>query len=251
MISFVIYEGDSYMRELYSKVIKKFFYTTNDVYRIHEFSRYARDTGSEMSKIEGKRIYLICDKVPGKCGLDLARKIRKDGDILSPIILFTKNGKYCIPKYTKNTLILNIIFKDDSLIRELWCSLKYAYIMVTKYSALTFSIFDEVFRLPYDDIYYIEKNAHDDTITIYTKDDSYTDYISIKKIDMKLHDDARFFKTHRSCIINLFNVSSYNRKDNIVTFNNGLQTNLISRDKKKELSEKLGLDLTVYYDKTP
>ena len=108
MISFIIYDDDTYMRNLYIKIIKKFFYTTKDRYKIYEFDKYSRGTSSELAKIEGKRIYLLCDKVPGKNGLDLARKIRRNGDITSPIILFTENGKYCIPKYTKNTLRLTI-----------------------------------------------------------------------------------------------------------------------------------------------
>ena len=118
-------------------------------------------------------------------------------------------------------------------------ALEKAYIISTKYNTLSFSSFDEVYRLPYDDIYYIEKDIHDDTITVYTKDDSYTHYISIKNMATKLSDDVRFFKTHRSCIINIFKVSSFNCKENLIIFDNDMTINLVAKDKKRKLVDRL------------
>lgn len=242
MINFIIFEKENKRKELYLKIIRKFLYTSSDYYQIYDFNIYNKENIKKMQKIEGQKIYLLNSDIAGKSGLDIARMIRTDGDILSPIIMFTDNMKTCIPKYTKNTLILNIIYKDDDLIKELWESLITSYKILTKYAVLTFSFFDEVFRIPYDDIYYIEKNIHDDSVTIYTRDDSYTNYISIKRLEKQMIKDPRFFRSHRSCILNLFNISSYNRKDNIVIFNNGMQTKLVCRTKKKILAERLLID---------
>lgn len=241
MISLIICEKDAYMRSLYTKIIKRFFYLSNDYYMIYEFDKYNRETYSTINKIEGERIYLIDNLVPGKNGIEIARMIRKNGDYTSPIILFSKDITISNPKNIKNTLILNIICKNDDLVKELWESLKDSYKILTRHSALTFSFYDEVYRLPYDDIYYIKKNAHDDSVTIFTKDDSYIDYISIKGMEKRLNSDPRFFRSHRSCIVNLYNISSYDKKDNLVIFNNGLQTNLICRSNKKTLEERLSI----------
>lgn len=51
-------------------------------------------------------------------------------------------------------------------------------------------------------------------------------------------EDPRFMKVHRSCIINLLNVKSYDITNNKIKFENK-ETDLIARDKKKELKEKL------------
>ena len=244
MISFIIFDTSSYMRDIYAKVIKKFLYTARDYYKIHEFSEYNCRTWSQIKKIEGKRIYLISTNIQGINGFDLARKIRREGDVSSPIIMFIEKGKRPGIKNVKDTMLLSVIEQNDKLIKELLESIETAYKISTTYSVLTFSLFDEVYRLPYNDIYFIRKNIHDDTVTIHTKDDTYMYYKSIKRMSEQLGDDARFIRCHRSCILNLYKVTSYNTKDNIVTFDDGTTINLISREHKKELAERLKKELT-------
>ena len=226
------------------KILKKFLYTSSDYYDVYEFDKFSKNTEKEIEKIEGKRVYLIDADFPGTNGATLARKIRENKDLLSPIILTTNSEKICVPEFIKNTLLLNIIYKNKDIIKELLETLKTAYKMVTQYSVLTFTSFDETYRLPYDDIYYIEKNTNDDSVTIYTKDDSYIDYVSIKKLEKILIKDPRFFKSHRSCILNLYNVLCYNHKENLVIFKNGTKTDLVCRSKKKLLKKRLAEDIS-------
>ena len=46
-------------------------------------------------------------------------------------------------------------------------------------------------------------------------------------------------KTHRSCIVNLLNVEKYDYVSNIIRFNNKASIDYVSREKKKELKERL------------
>lgn len=239
MASFIIYDHDYMRRETYIKIIKKFLYTNSDHYEIYEFDKYNSDVQEQIRKIEGPRIYLINVDVPGLSGLDLARRIRMKGDFISPIILLTEKDKSKLADNLQNILFLDLIELNDNIIKPLLISLKDAYRIVTRYCVYTFSVFDEVYRIPYNDIYYIKKNLNDDSVTIYTKDDSYLNYITVKGIEQSLEKDPRFFKAHRSCIINLYNVSTYDRKSNIVVFNNGMHTDLVSRHNKSILAEKL------------
>lgn len=243
MISFIIFEKDMYMRDLYIKVLKKFLYTSHDYYKIHEFSEYNCITKSKLDKIEGKRIYIINNQLVDISGFDLARKIRNDGDVISPVIITAPKGQKFNIRNIKYTMILNIVEQNDTFIKDMLETIEMAYRIATRYSALTFSSFDEVYRLPYEDIYYIEKDINDDTVTIYTKDDTYIHYTSIKKMTDKLSCDPRFLRTHRSCIINLYKVASYNSKDNIIIFDNGMTTKLVSREKKRIVIERLKNDL--------
>ncbi len=239
MINFVIYENEKKMVALYKDVINRFLYSRDDFYKIHEFEKYNPSMQERLNSLDGTKVYLISLDINNLNGLEVARSIRTSGDFTSPIILFTAQDKRIFMDNLQNVLFLNLIEKNDQLIKNLIHSLKDAYKMITRYSVYTFSIFDEVYRIRYDDIYYVKKNINDDSVTIYTKDDSYLDYMTIKGMQKMLASDPRFFKVHRSCIVNLYNVSSYDRKSNILTFCNGLEIDLVSRHNKTLLSEKL------------
>lgn len=239
MLNIIIYEKNEIRKRNYNRIIKNFFYGKNDFYRIYEFDKYTEEMKEQIHKIDGVRIFLINVDDKTSKGLDIARAIRHAGDFISPIVLLTMKDKKDFVDKFQNILFLNIINVDEDLIRELTYSLKDAFKIATRHSVLTFSIFDEVYRIPYNDIYYIKKNVRDDSVTIYTKDDSFLHYASVKSLEKVLMDDVRFFKAHRSCIINLYNVTSYDRKDNIVEFKNGQKIDYVAHTKKSKLSERL------------
>lgn len=239
MISFILYDDNKYMRDLYGRVAKKFLYTTEDCYKIHEFENFSAQTRSELRAIEGQRIYFINIDTHSMEGISMVKWIRERGDFHSPIILLTSKEKGEVIDNLQNLLFLNLIVQDDQLVQNIFATLREAYKIITDHLVYTFSIFDEIYRLPYNDICYIIKNIRDDSITIYTKDDTYLNYTSIKKLEKELEDDPRFFKIHRSCIINLYNVASYNKKDNVITFKNGATLKMTSKLRKKKLVERL------------
>ena len=57
-------------------------------------------------------------------------------------------------------------------------------------------------------------------------------------IENELKNDERFFRTHRSCIVNLNNISNVELKNSKIIFGKK-STNLLARDKKNELKDKL------------
>lgn len=237
MTSFIIYDSDLKRREIYLKVIRRFLYTSLDYYTIYEFDRYSIKVQEDLEHIEGTKVYLVNADIEG--GMILAKKIRSNGDFISPLIFFTSKNRKDVLASLRNILYLDVIETGDQLISDLMQSLVETYKIVTRHSVYTFMSFDEVYRLPYNDIYYIQKNLNDDSVTIYTKDDTYTDYVTIKALVEKLEVDPRFFKVHRSCIINLYNVASFDKKSNTIIFNNGMSINLVSRYNKAILVERL------------
>ena len=64
---------------------------------------------------------------------------------------------------------------------------------------------------------------------------------SLINIEKKLQQDPRFFKSHRSCIVNLFNIDTVNFRDNTILFKTNQKPlhQLISRDKRRVLRKKL------------
>ena len=71
---------------------------------------------------------------------------------------------------------------------------------------------------------------------IETIDNKFTYKSNIAKIEKILKDDKRFFKSHRSCIVNTFQITKLNTSIPIIYFGDKF-TNCLSRDKKKELEE--------------
>lgn len=239
MLSFVLCDSDIKRREIYINVIKRFLYASEDYYTIYEFDKFGPKMQESLEHIEGVKIYLINIDEEDMSGILLAKKIRCKGDFLSPILILTSKGRKCVVDKLRNILYLDIIEIGSKLVDEMLQSLVQAYKIVTRHEAYTFISFDEVYRLPYDDIYYVQKNLNDDSVTIYTKDDTYLNYITIKGVSEQLESDPRFFKVHRSCIINLYKVASFDRKSNTVVFNNGMQINLVSRYNKSRLIDRL------------
>lgn len=226
------------MRNLYKDIIHYLFGNKQQCYKIIEFSEYEPKLIEKIQKIEGKKIFLLDIEVPGKTGLELARDIRNCGDWLSPLIVITTHDDLKAQSFDRKMLMLDFLSKYDDVKNNLKATLMVAYNIISSYKTISFKQKGEIFHVLYDSILYIEKNLNDNYVTIETKQDSITIKGCINSITDYLIGDPRFMKTHRSCIVNLLNVKSYDITNNVIKFENK-STDLISRDKKKELKERL------------
>ena len=238
MINFIIYEDEDKMSNIYKDIIHNFFGNKQQCYKIIEFKKYKPNLVDEINKIEGKKIFLFDIEVPGKTGLELAREIRNSGDWSSPLIMITTYEHLKTEGFDGKMLMLDFISKKDNMIENLKSSIMTAYKIISSYKTFSFKQKGEIFQVLYDSILYIEKNLNDNYVTIVTKYDSITIKGSINNITNYLIEDPRFMKIHRSCIVNLLNIKSYDITNNIIKFENK-HTNLISRTMKKELKQKL------------
>lgn len=236
MITFVIYTNRKRERKVCSEIIERFLFARNDSYDIQLYDE--NDLNTRMIKrTKGVKVFVLDIDMPR--GLELAKKIRLDGDLFSPIILLTDVININLVERLNNVLYLKIIRKSIDNTHDILVALREAYKIVTKYAVLSFTHFDETYRLAYDDICHIDKDVCCNSVTIYSIDDTYQDYMSIKEMQFKLKDDVRFYKSHRSCIVNVYNIASYDRRNNLIVFKNGLTTNLVSRSKRKGLIKRL------------
>ncbi len=87
-------------------------------------------------------------------------------------------------------------------------------------------------------ILFIEKVSNQNYCIIYTIDEEYIIKETINNFEKKL-ENPPFLKTHRSCIINIYNIISYDYSKNIIRFKSDKKCYLIAREKKKILKEKL------------
>lgn len=214
-------------------------YTAEEKCEIVVYNKFDTKANNNIHTKMVNKIYIINSKVGEKDGFSIARAIRNSGDLESPIIIVCSKGYKFDLNDLKNTLALSIIEEDDNLINNLYKSIASAHKIIMRNSALTFSSYDEIYRIPYDNIYMIEKNYKDDSVTIYTKDDSINRYITIKSAMNEILEDPRFFKCGRSCIVNMHKVLSYDCVTNTIYFDNGMTTNNVVTREKAKFKERL------------
>ena len=248
-MNFIIVESDKNIKSKINNLIKMYFYDLNIYYNIYNYDIFSNDTYNDIKKISGIKMYLIDTKTKCTRGKCIADKIRDINDQLSIVIYFIEKNTNIL-ELIQQSMVFDIILKDEDFINKLCYSFDRAYEYINRYKAFSFTFYNEIFRIPYDEIFFIVKNVNSDSVTIYTRDNSFTNYCTIKNIELNLKDDPRFFKTHRSCIINLFKVSYYDKVFNEIEFTNSERINLICRSKKKELEIKLkehsSYDITLY-----
>lgn len=239
MINFIIYEDDKALKRTYKNIIRSFM--GNLAYEIYDFNKFNMEVYDKIKNIMGKKIFLLDAEITLVGGLKVARYIRNSGDWESQIIVVTTCERYIDFGFTTRLLMIDFISKFSDINKELYCSLNVAYNILNNQDTLTFNCNGEIFQLLYSDIYYIEKNLNGNDSTIITKGDNYVIKSSINRIMEKIGDDPRFFKCHRSCIVNLNNICSFDINNNIIRFKDK-EINLVSRNKRKELKERLIAD---------
>ncbi len=241
MISFILYEDEDQMRKIYKKVILRVMGPQNKSYHLNEFSYYDDEVESQLKSINGHKIYILDVEVPGKRGIDLAREIRNSGDWDSQIIMITSHEEYGTIGYMTKLLMLDFISKNVNIEKELENTLNVALNIIDNKKSLTFISDGEMHQVPHNDILYIEKMVNNNKCHIVTKGKTYLIRDTIDHLKDVFKDNYDFMKTHRSCIVNLKNITSVDLSRNIIFFENA-QIDLIAKDKKSELKSRLQED---------
>ncbi|MDD6223581.1 MAG: LytTR family DNA-binding domain-containing protein [bacterium] len=238
MLNFIIYEEEKECREKYVSIILRIMGKKNDHYQIVEFEKYNEKVKKQIYGLIGNKIYILDIEVPGKSGLDLAREIRDSGDWESPIIIVSTHSHLKMNSFTNRLLTLDFISKYDNLEDNLKKAILAGYSILENYKTYSFQKGDEIYKIPYNDILYIKKTPEEYYTIMGLKGRKVELIDGIGKIYKKLEKDPRFFRSHRGCIINLNNVKSVDFVKNIIKFSED-EVDLISRDKRKELKDKL------------
>lgn len=237
-MNFVIYEDEKEYAEKYKSVICKMMGPSNLNYKIIEISEYNEEASKKLEKIDGNRIYILDVEVPGKNGIELARKVRKSGDWTSPIIIVTSHEEFKNVGYTGKILMLNFISKNNNLEKDLQETLDVALEINMSSKSLCYTNKGELYQIAYQDILYIEKSLNDNTCYVVTKNNIYTVRKTIKELEKQFSEDRNFVKTHRSCIVNLKNIKYIDFENNKIVFVNK-EIDLLSRSNRKLLKERM------------
>lgn len=240
MINFIIYEDEKEARKMFKDIILKVIGTKNEKYQILEYEEYNLSVQEEIIKLDGKKIFILDIEVPGKSGLDLARYIRKElDDWESQLIIVTSHEHLKETSFMTRLLMLDFVSKFYECERHLKCAIMDALNILDKNKSFSFTKNKELYQIPYSSILYIEKSKDDTSSMLVTNKSKQIVKMSISEIWKKLEKDDRFFKTSCNCIVNLVNVIRVDFASSIIYFEDN-NINSLSRQKRKELKEKLG-----------
>lgn len=213
-------------------VISKYMMKSKLEYKTYVFEDYNEDFLNLVKTKLPFKIYILDIETPSRSGIDIARIIRKkDTD---SIIIFLTGHQELTPVIIENDfLFLSFINKFNNCEARLYKTIDKSLQMFKKRKTIKFKDNGIQYSIPLDDILYITRDSIDRKCIIVTDYNEFKVGKHLKDIEKQLTDS--FIKTHRACFINKNRIASFNKKQKIVTFDNGKTSDLISTRFDKEL----------------
>lgn len=233
MINFIICDDNLEMRDNILDVVATFMMAKEIDYKTHLYSDYDDEFMKIVNQKLSFKIYILDIEAPTRTGIDVARIIRhKDED--SAIIFITGHEELGPRLLSKDITFLAFINKFDDYRNRLQYNIGKAISALEKKKCLRFEDCSTFYALPYHDILYIEKDGLGRGTIIVTEFNEFKVHKPLSFFRAKLDDS--FVQTHRACIMNKERIMSVNKKEHLVTFDNGMKSDLIStRFKIEEL----------------
>jgi two-component system response regulator AgrA len=238
MLNFVICEDNKKNREKLINIITKIMMPYDFDYIVHEFEDYDNKMNKLINETYEKKIYILDIELPSRSGLDIARKIRTR-DWESIIIVCTAYYDLALEAIKNRLMLLDFISKFNNFEERVKTSIELAIKILENKKELILENGNILYKIKYDDIVYIVKDTLERKSIINTVNGEYKVSQNISSIMRSL--DARFFQTHRSCIVNKEYIKEIDFKEGKITFDNNEFVYLLARGKKKGLKEYVGI----------
>ena len=238
MLRFIICEDNKEFLNRISNVITKVMMPYNFEYKINKFTQYNKEVEEIIYNKDEIKIYILDIELPEISGLEIASKIRED-DLESIVIFITSHPEFKNDIFYSRLLAMDYISKIKFWEERFENTINYTIKTLNKKNVLMFEYNYNSYRIPYDSITYIEKITDNKKCIIYTEDNNCFEIISTMN-DLLKKLGPNFYRTHKSCIVNLDKIKEINYLDNTVTFVNGKCEYLLSNRNKNVLKEYVG-----------
>lgn len=236
-MDFVVCDDDSFFRKNIIKVIDKLLIPSDVNYKIHEFSSYTKDFEKLISK-KNPKVYILDIEIKNSIsGIDIARKIRKH-DWDSIIIIVTSHSELSFQVMKAQIMLLDFISKFDNFEGNLKFAINKAFELVDKKQIIKVESKGISYIVYIKDILYIERDTVDRKCIIQTNYGPVPINKNLNELQEEL--GSNFYMCHRSCLVNVNNISKIDWKQNMIYFQDNAFTNLLARDRKKGLKEYVG-----------
>ena len=207
-------------------------------------SNYDIDYGSYTDELEqiikdgDRKIYVLDMDSRKMSGLKVASKIR-EYDWESIIIVISSCNKNINDIFYTRLMVLDYIYKCNEYDKRLMDDIRMAISIIDKNKVFIFKYNRVIYRIPYNQICYIEKEPDIKRCIIHTINDKYYITGSINWILDQLNEC--FCRTHQSCIVNLNSISKIDLGSNTIIFKNSDKTNMLTDRMKKEIKKYTGI----------
>lgn len=235
MVRFIVCEDNKEFMTRLQTSINKVMMPYNFEYKINKFSEYNKDLVKVINKQHELKIYILDIELGEVSGLEIASEIReKDQD--SVIVFVTQHNECRNDIFYSRLIAYDYIPKDRFWKDRFESTIALIIKAMNKRRILSYEYNYNSYRIPFDEILYIEKMQENQKCMIFTEDEEQYE-ISTSMIQLAKRLGPNFFQSHKSCIINLDKVKKINYADNTITFRNGEEVYLISNRRKKQLRE--------------
>ena len=239
MLNVIIYENDeNYLQNNVNSVYKAFADNDGD-FRIHKFQKYSKELEKIIKQKEVRKIYILDIEVSEVNGLEVASRIRKY-DSESIIIFVTNYEKYKEDVFYNRLCALDFVFKYPGYEKRLTDTVKYAVKVFGRNKTFIFTYKHTIYRIPYNQICYIEKEPIIKRCIIHTYNGDYRIMGTLNGLMEKL--EGNFFRSHQSCIVNASIIKKVDYINNVIYFGKGISTDMLTNQSKKELKKYVGLN---------
>lgn len=235
MLRFIVCEDNKDFLGRLCNIINRVMMPYNFEYKINKFTTYSKEVGEIIRKKYEQKVYILDIELGDVSGLEIASEIREK-DLDSIIIFVTAHNECKNDIFYSRLLAIDYISKDRFWQDRFESTLVHTIKAVNRRRVLAFDFNHNSYRVPFDDILYIEKVQDNPKCIIYTENGTkYEINSTITKLINIL--GPNFFQSHKSCIINIDKIKKINYADNTITFINNECVYLLSNRKKKELKE--------------
>ena len=235
MFNFIVCDDEKIIRKRGIKTITQTMKSQQLEYNIHEFSEYNKDFYNLVKENIGKKIYILDVEVKDNSGLDIARYIREN-EWDSVVVILTVHYELLPEVFKSRLLIYDFISKFDNYEKKLQEIIEESLKVLTPHETLNFKYKRTSYKIDLKDILYIKKETSARHIIIKTFFKDYKSAMTLSEVIKRLNNN--FCRSHRACIINTEHVKSINYQNSIITFKNGEEIGLLSKQQKKEVKKK-------------
>lgn len=228
MINIIVCDDNKEINKHICDIINKTMMPIDADYVIKRHYLYDEKFLKDM-KEEGPKIYVLDIEVQNTSGLDIAHIIRKT-DLDSPIIVVSAHDELADRAFRERLLILDFVSKFYNLEVELKKDIELAMRTFNGRRTLKFNSNRVSYMINLNDINYIAKAVGERKVIIKTISKEYL--INKNFIELQNIVSDNFIQTHRSCMVNIDNVKEIDSSNNIIRFENGDETNLLSKSYK-------------------
>ena len=232
MINFIICDDVDKYRQMIENIVSKYMMKNKMEYRTHLFSDYNEEFLKMVNKKMTFKVYILDIETPTSSGIDIARVIRRK-DIDSVLIFLTGHQELDRVVMKNDFLFLSFINKFDNCEKRLTEAIDKSLKLFKVKKTIRLKDNGVTYSIPLDDILYITRDSVDSKCMIVTDYTTFKVGKTLTEMEQMVTDN--FIKTHRACLMNKKRITSYNKAQRIVTFDNGTESDLVSTRFKKEL----------------